>query len=49
MRLSQARSREQTVYNLKKEQGRQDLEIVANETDLGVIMTNDLKSFMQCA
>ncbi len=43
MHLGQTRDREQTVYHLRTDQGRQDLEIVAKKKDLGVIVTDDLK------
>ncbi len=37
------------AYNLRTEQGRQDLEIVTKEKDLDVIVINDLKPSIQCA
>ncbi len=49
MHLGLTRGREHIVYNLRTDQGCEDLEIVANEKGLGVIMTNDLKSSIQCA
>ena len=47
--LGKARNSEQMAYNLRTDQGRQDLETVPKDKDLNVIVTNDLKPSLLCA